>query len=337
MKKNIVYLLVLLVLLAIAGYFISNYNESGSLERKTDYAFTISDTASISKIVISDKEPSEVTLEKVNGSWRVNGEYQVRPDAIQTLLTTLYRMEMRNFVPEDLQETVIKRMTVFGKEVKVYKEGKLFKTFYVGTETHDEMATYMMIKNSDQPFAVHIPGFNGYLSSRFFTQSELWRKRVITDIKPREIKKVEVLYPDSLDNSFVLHVFSPDSLYIEDAETGRVVNSINKMKARIYLNAVAQMRYEGAIVPTDPIWQRRDSLLASTPVFELTVKDIDGKTTNLQGYAIKGDPDTFDPELTPKAVDPDRLHGFIDEKQMVLLQYYGLNNVLKGKSYFTQQ
>ncbi len=333
-RKNLLYLLVLIILLGVAGYFISKEDRSGTLERRTDYSFTIEDTAAVDKIIIADKTPSKVTLERIGGRWMVNGDYPARTDAMETLLMTLNRMEMRNFVPEKLQQTVIKRMTVYGKEVNVYKNGKLFKTFYVGTETHDEMGTYMMIKNSDQPFAVHIPGFNGYLSSRFFTQPHLWRSRQITYIRPRDIKRVEMVYPDSSNASFVLNVFSPDSVYLQDAESGQVIPRINRMKARLFLNSVGQMHYEGAILPTDPIWQRRDSLLASTPVFELEVKDIDGKVTNLQGYRIKGDPNTFDPELTPKAFDPDRMHGFINEDQMVLIQYYGLRNVLLGKEYF---
>lgn len=335
-NKNIIYLVVLVVLLAVAGWLISSRNESGTLERKMDYDFTIKDTAAVDKIIISDKSPAKVVLTREKGNWIVDGEAKARQDAIQTLLETMNRMELRNFLQERMKSTVIKRMSVYGKKVQVYKNGKLFKTFYVGTETHDEMATYMMIEGSDAPYAVYIPGFNGYLSSRFFTSSELWRSRDITNIKARNIKEVTTVYPDSLGSSFKITVFSPDSLYLTNLNTDRVVPNASRVKMRIYINAASQMSYEGAIVPSDPIYQRRDSLLASTPVFYITVKDTDHRQTRVEGYKIKGSGQVMDPDMDAPEYDPDRLHGFINRERMVLLQYYGLQHVLKPIDYFTK-
>lgn len=335
-NKNLVYLLVLVVLLGVAGWLISKRNSSGTLERKQDYAFTISDTASIDKIIIKDKTPSQVTLTRDDGFWVVNDEFRARKDAINVLLETLNRMQMRNFIEERMKPTVIKRMSVYGKEVQVYKEGKLFKTFFVGTETHDELATYMMNKGADAPFAVHIPGFNGFLSSRFFTKPELWRSRDVTLINPRSVREVQTVFPDSLNKSFKITVFSPDSLFLTNLETEKVVPNANKVKMRMYVSAASQMKYEGAILPTDPIYARRDSLLSSTPVFYITVKDVDGKSTRLEGYKIKGPDELPDPTLQVPEFDPDRLHGFIDRERMVLLQYYGLQHVFKPLDYFLQ-
>lgn len=335
-KKNLLYLLILVLLLGVAGWLLTERNQNSTLgERKMDYNFTVPDTAAVDKIIISDKSPSTVSLTRGSEGWLVNGEYRARKDAIKVLLMTLNRMEMRNFIPEEMKPTVIKRMSVYGKEVKVYKNGRLLRHFYVGTEAHDEMATYMMIKGSDAPYAVHIPGFNGYLSSRFFTEPYLWKSRDITYMDPRNIREATMIYPDSLQASFRVNVFSPDSLFITNLANDRVVWPINIVKARQYLAALGNIKYEGAILTTDPIYARRDSLLASKPVFELELKDIDGKVVNVQGYHIKGAAETFDPELPASKFDPDRMHGFINEEQMVLLQYYGLRKVLQPLSYFT--
>ncbi len=43
-NKNLVYLLVLIVLLGVAGWLISKRNSSGTLDRKLDYSFTIPDS-----------------------------------------------------------------------------------------------------------------------------------------------------------------------------------------------------------------------------------------------------------------------------------------------------
>lgn len=333
-NKNLIYLVILVVLLAVAGWLLTSKNDGGTLERKMDYSFTIPDTASIDKIVIKDKTPSEVTLTREGKDWMVNNEYRARQDAIETLLGTLARMELRNFIPEKLKETVISRMTVFGKEVNIYKNGELFKTIYVGTETHDEMATYMMIKGADAPYAVYIPGFNGFLSTRFFTKEHLWKSRDITRMDPRNIREITMMYPDSAQSSFKIQMFSPDSIFVTQLATGKVLPRINMVKARLYIASAARMSYEGAILPTDPIYSRRDSLLASNPVFEITVKDTNGKTTTVDGYAIKAAEGMTDAKGDQLKYDLDRLHGFINKEDMVLLQYAGLIEVIKPIEYF---
>lgn len=338
MKKNLIYLVVFVVLLIIAGWLLTERGSSGTLNKEgaERYAFTVKDTAEIDKIIIKDKTPREVVLRRKSDYWTVNSKGRVRKDAIEVLLETFYRMEMRNFIQERMQETVIKRMTVYGKEVQVYKNGKLFKTFYVGTETQDEMGTYMLIKGSDQPFAVHMPGFNGYLSSRFFTEEHLWKSRDVISIEPRSIRTIEMLYPDSLAASFKFNVFSPDSMYIKSLQTGEVLRNRDKVKSNLFLGAFKNLKYEGMILKTDPIYSRRDSLLASTPVFKMKLTDIDGKVTTLSGYRIKPSVEVFDPEVERYDYDVDRMHGFINDQQMVLLQYYGLRPIMKGKDYFSK-
>lgn len=335
-NKNLIYLLVLVVLLAVAGWLMTGKNDGGTLERKMDYNFTISDTASIDKIVIKDKSPREVTLTRQGDQWQVNNKFRARKGAVTTLLTTLNRMELRNFIPENLKETVLKRMMVYGKEVDIYKNGKLFKTIYVGTETSDEMATYMMIKGADAPYAVYIPGFNGYLSSRFFTEEHLWKARDITRMDPRNIREITTIFPDSAEASFKIQIFSPDSIFITKLSDGKVLRRVNRVKTRLYIGAAARMSYEGAILPTDPIWQRRDSLLASEPVFEIIVKDTNGKTTTVDGFAIKAAEGMTDGDGNELRYDLDKLHGFIDKQEMVLLQYAGLEGVIRSVDYFTK-
>lgn len=333
-NKNLIYLVILIVLLAIAGWLITSKNEGGTLERKMDYNFTIKDTADIDKIIIKDKTPAEVTLTREGKVWILDNEYRARQGAVKTLLSTLYRMELKNFIPEKMKEIVLKRMTVFGKEVQIYKNGKLFKTIYVGTETPDEMGTYMMIKGSDAPYAVHMPGFNGFLSTRFFTEQHLWKSRDVTRMDPRNIREISMVYPDSSASSFKIQMFSPDSIFITQLSSGRVLKNADMVKTRLYIGSAARMMYEGAILPTDPIYARRDSLLASNPVFEITVKDTNGKTTSLEGYHIKAPEGMTNDAGIEHKYDPDKMHGFINKEDMVLIQYAGLAEIIKPIEYF---
>lgn len=335
MKKNLIYLVTFIILLGVAGWLLSENTGSSTLEGPQNYSFAVKDTASITKIVLSDKTPARTVLSRDSRGWMVDGEFPARNDAMDIILETLYRMEMRNFATERLKPTVLKNLDVFGKRVEIYTNGKLLKTIIVGLPTHDEMGTWMMIEGADAPYAVHIPGFNGFLSSRFFTETYLWKRRDLVRMNPRNIKEVEVIYPDSLEASYTLRVFSPDSIYLLRASDGAVMKDVSLVKARMFLNAFKNLSYEGEIIPSDPIFARRDSLLASTPVFDFKVKDIDGKQVSFKGFKIKAQAQTIDP-MDPKTFyDPDRLHGFINDDRMVLLQYYGLRKVIQPLAYFT--
>lgn len=336
MKKNLLYLVVLLVLLGVAGWILSDTPEKSTLEGPENYAFNFPDTAAISKIVISSKKPSKAVLIRKPEGWRLEGKYPVRRDAMETLMRTLNRMQMRNFVPQRQQESILRHMASEAKKVEIYHGDKLYKTIYVGTETGDQLGTYMMLKDGDAPYAVHLPGFNGFLNTRFMAEPHLWRRRDIFSIAPRHIREVKMVFPDSLNQSYRLRVFSPDSLYFIRSQDDKVIRDFSNTKARLFLSAFKNARYEAAIVPSDPIYRKQDSLKASTPYFRLRVQDFSGKVNTLTAYRIKGEPQTFDPEKPETRFDPDRLHGFINGERMVLLQFYGLRNILLPLSYFRE-
>ena len=48
--------------------------------------FSVSDTISINKIIISDRYDNEIELRRDNNQWIVNGSYLVRNDAIEPYL-----------------------------------------------------------------------------------------------------------------------------------------------------------------------------------------------------------------------------------------------------------
>ena len=334
MKKNLIYLLVFLILLGVAGWLISNRSTNSTLEGEANYSFSVPDTAALEKIVIQSKDPHKAVLERRSSGWMVNGDYPVREEALQTLLETLHDMELRRFLPQRLHESVMKNMMVYGKKVELYKGDEPYRTFYVGTSTPDQLGTYMMMKNGDAPYAVHIKGFNGFLETRFIAEPHLWRKREIFTIDPSVVKEIRMTYPDSLEASFQLRMFSSDSMYFRRASDEKVLTEVNKTRARLFKAALRDLSYESLILPDEPAYELRDSLQSTPPLFRLTLKDTRGNTQELSGYRIQGEEGTVDPERPQTKYDPDRMHGFINGKEMVLLQYYGLRNVLRPLDYF---
>ncbi len=101
-------------LLPIAILLIScnNSKQSDGLEElKAQYDFAIKDTAAITRIVIRDKKPSEVLLERSSQGWLVNGVFPVRKDAIEVLLETLGNVTLKTLLLKaQFQQSINARM-----------------------------------------------------------------------------------------------------------------------------------------------------------------------------------------------------------------------------------
>jgi len=104
MKKNRIYIVLLIVLLIPAAWFIYIpiipatwfiYNTSNSTIKKELRDFAIRDTASVTKIFMVNKNNKSITLERISPStWQVNGSYIARKDAIDVILKTLKRIDV---------------------------------------------------------------------------------------------------------------------------------------------------------------------------------------------------------------------------------------------------
>lgn len=328
MKKNLL-ILIGLIILSLLGYYLLKQNNSRNTlsDLEAEYSFTIEDTASIDRIVISDKSPRKVDMQKVDGIWQLNGK-KIRKDVIEVLLETFRRMEMRNFVEEMAKEEVIRRMATYAKEVVIYSNGKETKHFFVGTDTPDQMATYMMMDGGSQAYAVHIPGFNGYLSSRFITVEELLFDRTLFPITSNEIRLFSLNYSSVPENSFEIQV-DGDKASLKRLKEGSWKDVASDPKfLELYLKQIVKLNYEGAIVESDPIYARKDSLLAVTPMMEFKLESTSGESFNLKAYQIKSAENEVDALGNPREFDPDRLHGILSDGRMVLLQYFGLRDAL---------
>lgn len=334
MKKSILYVAIIAILAISAWWLIKEKKQNSSIiALEEQYAFGIPDTAAITRVIISDKTPASIELTRQNSGWQVNGKFKARADAIDVLLETMHRQSMRTFVPEATQPTILKRLAVYGKEVKVYSGDKLIKHFFVGTETPDQLGTYMMLAGAEQPFAVHIQGFNGYLNSRFFTEEYLWRDRTIFGVAKENIASIKMTYTSSEAESFT--VDNTGAKPVLKGLDGTVVGDVQEVNMNIFLGSFRTANYEAMVVPSDGIWAKKDSLQNALPVFELVVTDNTGTTQKLTGYRKRPDRDEeVGEDGLPLEWDPDRLYAFLDDGRMVLIQYYGLRNLIVTKEFF---
>ena len=96
-----------------------------------------------------------------------------------------------------MKENILKRMSVQRPKISIYSNEKNIHTIYVGGNTQDQLGTYMILEGSSEPYVVSIPGFNGYLSSRFSCEENDWKDKIIFNYEKNEIESVQLNFRDT--------------------------------------------------------------------------------------------------------------------------------------------
>jgi hypothetical protein len=334
MKKNRSTIIIVVLLLLVSGYFLIFKSGFSTIGEK-DNEFAVKDTGNITKIFIANKNNQSVTLTRVSkGQWKVNDKYFVRPDCINTLLYTINMVTVKTIIPENSWYTVIKNLSAVAVKVEIYKGDDRVKVYYVGQETADELGTYMLMANSrteenyKQPYITYIPGFDGYLTSRYFIKEEDWRDRTIFQYYPYDLKTVTVEYPGA-DSSFRITIAGKNQFMVDNPRTGQKARTFDTIAVKQYLTYYQSVDWE----VTAPV-VRKDSIINSPPVAIIRVEDVKGKVNTIKLFHRKASVVQENKYGRDYQYDPDRLFALVNDKDFVLVQFFVFGKILQPVSYF---
>jgi Domain of unknown function (DUF4340) len=335
MKKIIIPGIIVIILGLLAYWQYQSKNKSRIHFKEN--IFAIKDDSKIQKIFMADKNNNTLLLEKMgDDDWMVNGKYKVRKSPLKELLRTLRLMKARNPVPKTAMENVIKDMASDNIKVEVYGKGNaLLKSFFVGSPSNKDRGNYMKLENADQIFVVGIPGFEGYLHTRFSTDENIWRNRAIFEYEPGEIIKIRVEFPQLDNESFEIKVLKRDSF--ELTPLGQDVVKIQNPDQRLLASYINQYRkiHAETFLNTLAI---KDSVIQSMPICEITVTNQANDVNKIRIFRKAVDRRTksqFDQENNPLKYDVDRHYALINGgKDFVMIQQFVFDKILKGYSFF---
>ncbi len=330
---------VTVILLSILSYWFFKHNTSGTMKKEL-FDFQVEDTIAITKIYMINSNGKELTLTKTGqGNWNVNGKFKARNDAINNLLVCIKDMQVRQPVAKSAIESVSKQLATTATKVEIYKQEKLEKVYYVGGDTQDGLGTFMLLsdcqtgENSITPFIMFIPGFNGFLSIRYFMDEELWRERSVFAFLPDNISSISVKYTHFPDTSFTINLENSNSISVLNNK-GKTIENLDTLKTKRYITYYSNIQYESLANNIRPTL--RDSIIALGPVHVIELKDKTGKTHILKTYSkpaleYKVDPVTGKPD----AEDYERMYAEInDGKDLALIQYFVFGKLFVSSSWF---
>lgn len=334
MKKNRRSLIITVLLVLVSLYFLFFRDSFNTLGQK-DNDFAVQDTAAITKIFMADKDNRTVTLTRVKGGvWMVDNKYQVRSDAINTLLYTMKMVSVKNIIDANGIPNVIKAMASSAIKVEVYDGDNRVKMYYVGGATADQLGTYMLLANPNsgenckKPYIMYIPGFDGYLSTRFFVKEDDWRDRVIMQYYPYAMKTIKVTYPQS-DSGFVINILGRNRFSMDN--TANQPMPFDTVAVKQYLTYYQSVQWEVTVENA----ANKDSILNSGPVAIIAVTDTAGKHTEIKLFNKKATRQEIEKYGNDYRYDPDQMFALVNGKDFVLVQYFIFGKLLENVRYFS--
>lgn len=350
-KKNIIISAVTLLLAIVVTVVLLTRSNS-----TLDQEFNVEDAHNITRIYMEDRDNHHVDLVKQDSAvWIVDGKWKASYEAIKTsLLNTLEEMRVREPVARAAHPQVIRNLSSRSVRVDVYEKkyririGDIIKWFpyetlsksiYVGSETPDNMGTYMLLKGSKEPCVVYIPSFKGFLTTRFNTNPNIWRSREVCSYMPMAISSIKIEIPQKPEESFEL-VRDGNSFDFRLLETNQLLPQFDTGKVVALISSFASLNYEDIANKIDKI--QRDTIFSHQPSFDIRVTDTAGNYTRLRTYIRLAEPETgvlpTDKDNFYEIFDVNRTYGVVDGiKDTLVMQYYVLDNILKPASYYFVQ
>lgn len=349
MKKNKIILTVVILLVVVAAALITGNRYSTLKKRDSD--FSVRDTASVTRIFITDKQQNQVTLQRDEKGWVLNGKFRANTKLVDMLLGTIRKMRVKSPVSLAGYNNVVKRMAATAKKVEIYREvyrinlfnkiklfkhEKLTKVFYVGDATQNNLGTYMLIEGAKTPYIVFIPSFRGFLSSRFSPKPDDWKSHVVFNKRLADISSIDVLFDKKPENSFRVEVTDELGNYkLIRLSDKKEILRYDTLKLLNFLTSFRDLRYETRMNNMiDPV--KMDSIVHSPPLYELTLVDRNKDTTYVRIFEKKKNNEvTPDGQIALVPVDLDRFYALINGgDDFVLMQYFVFDKVLKPLSYY---
>ncbi len=346
MKKNRIILLITL-LLAIVAIIVIATQSSNTLRNKNN-DFAIEDSSFVTKIFLSDKNHHSTLLKKVEpGNWTVNDKYSARPDLVNLLLYTLTHIDIKSPISKAAHDNTVKRLSAIGVKVEVYQMAyhinifgklkmfpyeKLVKTYYVGDATMDNMGTYMVMEDSQEPYITFLPGFNGYISRQYTPVEAEWRSHKIVSLSINQIKSIQYEDIEDPKQSYIIQrngrefglmqLMSKQSIPLFD--TLKVVDLFTSFKT---------LNFEDALNELNKTY--KDTITAQKPFNILTITDVNGVVQTVKAFKKPNFTGEVDASGQIFVYDRDRFYALINgDKDFVLCQYFVFDRMLKPLSFF---
>lgn len=337
MNKNfkLLFLLIALVVLVVLTFYLTK-DESTLISDEALTDFAVEDTAGVNMLVMSNTADQSITIERKGEKWIEKDGMEIDQKMVHNILKTIKRIQVKSPVPENSHETVINQIIGNHVKMKIFLNGKEFKTYYVGHPTSDHYGTYMILETpeegrSPEPFITYLPGHDGHLGTRFIADPDAWRFSGIFNLDPLKIQEVSVTNNQNPQESFVIQSMGENQFKLLN-EFDKSIFQFDTVLVRDYLTRYRKVHYD--FVENNLTEAMEDSILSSQPFRTIDVVLKDGTSKLVECFRRPPRKQENDMDGNPITYDRDLFIGRINKKDLVVCQYYVFDKLFLSQGDF---
>lgn len=237
MKKTNLVIFLAIAVTAILIFILKSKEDDSTLEVEA-FHFRITDTASIQKLFIATKAGQSDTLRRTKQGWKLNGKYLVNRNNINLIMEMLLKMRIKSPVGDKSKNGVVEAIATRHYKVEIYTAEGLLKSIFIGPSIQSGLGNYIVEEGSDDPYIVHIPGWNGNLGPRLKINENNWRNTQLFAVKPAGIQQFTVKYNIRPEHSFSIKVDNQGGVGIErvDSSWSPLINPDHQSAKEVLFN-----------------------------------------------------------------------------------------------------
>ncbi len=263
-------LLVLIIVIILVVYFTGEWKKLTG----ANPGFAVADTSRVEAIRIAGKDT--VQLERSRNGWKVNDRYPADQTAVDNFLFAFSHLEVSGIVnASGLKGQQSRVITIHTGR----REKKL--RFYPSPQN-----SLMLREGSERAYRMEVAGIaNAGLPEIFSDNPDHWREKVLINLRPGEIRRIEVEPAGKWGKGFIIER-KKDDLVLKNTE-GKTVpaDHVDHERVLLYTSYFNEIFYDS--VYTDQQATHR-ILSKEKPDYTIEVTSEQGQNYKLQIYPLVG-------------------------------------------------
>jgi hypothetical protein len=296
--------------------------------------FSIKDTVSVNKIIISDPYGRSIELVKQKEQWTDKDGGCVSQQGVWLILEAFQNIEFKGYLPDSSHKQYTKLMSSQHTKVEIFQNGSWTKTWFIGPSSKDHYGQIMLLDSkeygkSDFPVLMQLKGVNGIIEPRFYADKRKWVCSNIFSIPIHKLSKVDVKFNDEPERSFTVSKTKYDMRVYQQ---GKLLKNVDTAMVFRYLHNYQKIHFD---YPNFVLNEKQiDSLKATIPFSVLTITQTDGKKMKLRCFRIRNKEPNEEGFIEYSDNNRDRFWCELPSGEMVKCQYFVFNPLLLGHIYF---
>jgi hypothetical protein len=332
--KKIITLISLVVVLVILGWFAVDLTRKDGASDSEYIEFAVTDTNSVSKIIISDAFSNRFTMLRNGDEWTDQNGGCIMQSSAHYILEALGNISLKGYLSEKSHKQFIKLMSASHTKVEIFQDGEWTKTWYIGPSSQDHNGQIMLLETaengkSSNPVMMQIKGMTGIIEPRFFADPRKWACTNIFELEMEQIAHVDIKYPKESYRNF--HIAAKGNRFVL-TQNGKNIPSVDTLNIYRYLQGYKKIHFE--LANYELTKKQVDSLKRSVPFCVLSVNEKQGKAMKLRMFKIASKEGQRNEFGQMENMDMNKFWCQLPSGEMVKCQYFVFNPLIMGHVFF---